>query len=150
MVEGPSGVIAVARNRQKMLKWEPSQRRLTWPNGSTATLFSGEDGEGLRGPEHDFAWCDELAKWADDENAWDNLQFGLRRGPRPRAMVTTTPRPTVLMKRLRDDPATLITGGTSADNVSLGQRCRRMAGARRVSSMRSRTRRRWCCSTCRI
>lgn len=123
MVEGPSGVIAAAMAANRMtLKWEPSQRKLTWPNGSSATIFSGEDGDGLRGPEHDFAWCDELAKWSDAEGAWDNLQFGLRRGKRPRALVTTTPKSIPLLQRLRLDPLTIESGGRSDDNVSLPQR----------------------------
>lgn len=119
MVEGESGILAVAANDRRTLKWEPSQRKLTWPNGSSATLFSGEDGDGLRGPEHDFAWCDELAKWHDPEGTWDNLQMGLRRGSRPRALVTTTPKPMPLLTRLRDDPQTVESGGRSDENVSL-------------------------------
>ena len=119
MVEGTSGILAVATNAGVTLKWEPSQRKLTWPNGSSATLFSGEDGDGLRGPEHDFAWCDELAKWHDPEGTWDNLQMGLRRGSRPRALVTTTPKPMPLLTRLRADPRTVESGGRSDENVSL-------------------------------
>jgi phage terminase large subunit-like protein len=123
MVEGPSGVIATAMSANRMtLKWEPSQRKLTWPNGSTATIFSGEDGNGLRGPEHDFAWCDEIAKWSDADEAWDNLQFGLRRGDRPRALVTTTPKSIPLLQKLRLDPLTVESGGASDENVSLPQR----------------------------
>lgn len=90
MVEGVSGILAVARNHRRRVTWEPSIGRLTWPNGSMATIFSGDHPDGLRGPEHDFAWCDELAKWRDAEAAWDNLQLSLRRGRRPRALVTTT------------------------------------------------------------
>ena len=119
MVEGTSGILAVATHAGVTLKWEPSQRKLTWPNGSSATLFSGEDGDGLRGPEHDFAWCDELAKWHDPEGTWDNLQMGLRRGSRPRALVTTTPKPMPLLTRLRADPRTVESGGRSDENVSL-------------------------------
>ena len=119
MVEGTSGILAVASHAGVTLKWEPSQRKLTWPNGSSATLFSGEDGDGLRGPEHDFAWCDELAKWHDPEGTWDNLQMGLRRGSRPRALVTTTPKPMPLLTRLRADPRTVESGGRSDENVSL-------------------------------
>ncbi|MEO7787829.1 MAG: terminase family protein [Sphingomicrobium sp.] len=121
MVEGPSGILAVAQAHGTCLKWVPAQRKLTWPNGSTATLFSGEDGDGLRGPEHDFAWCDELAKWGDAEGTWDNLMFGLRRGRRPRALVTTTPRTIPLLDRLRAMDTTIVTGGTTADNVNLSQ-----------------------------
>ena len=119
MVEGASGLLAVAKLGTVQLKWEPSQRKLTWPNGSSATIFSGEDGDGLRGPEHDFAWCDELAKWGDPENTWDNLQLGLRRGRRPRALVTTTPRPMALLGRLFADPLTVRTGGRTDDNINL-------------------------------
>jgi phage terminase large subunit-like protein len=84
MVEGVSGILSVARNHGGRLSWEPSLGRLRWPNGSEAALFSGDHADGLRGPEHDFAWCDELAKWREAENAWMNVQMGLRRGPRPR------------------------------------------------------------------
>ena len=122
MVEGTSGILAVATNAGVTLKWEPSQRKLTWPNGSSATLFSGEDGDGLRGPEHDFAWCDELAKWGEAEAAWDNLQMGLRAGVRPRALVTTTPKPMRLLERLRKDPWTVETGGKTGDNINLSDR----------------------------
>ena len=100
MVEGVSGLQAVARNRRRKLSWEPSLGRLRWPNGSEAQLFSGDHADGLRGPEFDFAWCDELAKWRQAEAAWDNLQMGLRRGIRPRALVTTTPRPMYWVRRL--------------------------------------------------
>lgn len=119
MVEGVSGLLAVARVHGTPLKWEASLGRVTWPNGSVATLFSGDNGDGLRGPEHAYAWCDELAKWGDADNAWDNLQLGLRMGPRPRALVTTTPRNVRVIKRLRADPATVVTYGRTSDNVSL-------------------------------
>lgn len=119
MVEGVSGLIAIARNEGVKLRWEPSLGRLTWPNGSRATLFSGDHGDGLRGPEHHVAWCDELAKWRDGDSAWDNLQLGLRLGPRPRALVTTTPRSTPLMKRILEDKRTVTTGGKSGDNLNL-------------------------------
>ena len=100
MVEGVSGLLSVARNYGHRLSWEPSLGRLRWPNGSEASLFSGANADGLRGPEHDFAWCDELAKWREAEGAWMNLQMGLRRGSRPRALVTTTPRPMELLKQI--------------------------------------------------
>ena len=78
-------------------RYEPSKRRLTWPNGAIATLFSADEPERLRGPQHDLAWCDELAAWRYPE-AWDMLMFGLRLGEDPRAVVTTTPRPTPLIR----------------------------------------------------
>ena len=80
--------------------WQPSRRRLVWPNGTVAQAFSSEDPEALRGPQFAAAWADELAKWRHAEATWDMLQFGLRLGARPRQVVTTTPRPMPLLKRL--------------------------------------------------
>ena len=122
MVEGVSGLLAVAKLHRRRLDWEPSLGRLTWPNGSTAQLFSGDNPDGLRGPEHDFAWCDELAKWRKAEEAWDNLQMGLRRGTRARALVTTTPRPMPLLQRIRDEPWTATTTGKTGDNLNLDEK----------------------------
>jgi phage terminase large subunit-like protein len=122
MVEGVSGLLAVARRQRRRLKWEPSLSRLSWPNGSEAQLFSGDHADGLRGPEHDFAWCDELAKWREAEATWVNVQFGLRRGPRPRALITTTPRPMPLLKRIRDGEWSVTTEGKTSDNINLDER----------------------------
>jgi phage terminase large subunit-like protein len=119
MVEGPSGLLSVAATHKKRIEWEPSLRRLRWPNGSEAEIFSGDNADGLRGPEHDFAWCDELAKWGEAEESWDNLQFGLRRGIRPRALVTTTPRSIALLKRIMAMPWTATTRGTTGSNINL-------------------------------
>lgn len=119
MVEGVSGIQAVASARSLRVRWEPSRGRLTWPNGSIAELFSGDSPDGLRGPEHDFAWCDELAKWRCAEEAWQNLQFGLRRGIRPRTLVTTTPRSIGLIGVIAADPWTVRTHGSTRDNVTL-------------------------------
>jgi phage terminase large subunit-like protein len=119
MVEGVSGVLAVAKLNRRRVAWEPSLGRLKWPNGSEAQLFSGDHADGLRGPEFDFAWADELAKWRQAEEAWVNLQFGLRRGPRPRALVTTTPRSIPLLKRIDEDPWTVTTSGRTSDNINL-------------------------------
>ena len=122
MVEGVSGLVAVARNRRRKLQWEPSLGRLRWPNGSEAQLFSGDHADGLRGPEHDFAWCDELAKWREADEAWVNVQFGLRRGRRPRALITTTPRPMELFDRIMEDEWTVTTRGKTSDNINLDER----------------------------
>jgi phage terminase large subunit-like protein len=121
MVEGVSGLLHVAARKGRGLLWEPSLGRLKWPNGSEAQLFSGDHADGLRGPEHDFAWCDELAKWREAEASWDNLQFGLRRGPRPRALVTTTPRPGPLLKRIGAMDSTVVTRGRTSDNINLDE-----------------------------
>lgn len=119
MVEGASGILSVARSRRVRVRWEPSLKQLTWPSGTVASLYSGDHADGLRGPEHGFAWCDELAKWRQAEEAWTNLQLGLRAGPRPRALVTTTPRPLRLLERLKKDQWTVTSGGRTKDNVSL-------------------------------
>ena len=119
MVEGVSGILSVAKRNNVKVKWEPSLKKLTWPSGSSAELFSGDNADGMRGPEHHFAWCDELAKWRQAEAAWTNLQMTLRGGPRPRALVTTTPRPMALLDRLRKDEWTIETGGRTKDNINL-------------------------------
>ena len=122
MVEGVSGLLRVAKLRGARLTWEPSLGRLRWPNGSEAQLFSGENPDGLRGPEHDFAWADELAKWAQPEAAWSNLQMGLRRGSRARALITTTPRSMELLTRLQADEWTVTTRGRTSENINLDER----------------------------
>lgn len=97
MVEGESGIIACAPAWNRPT-YEPSKRRLTWSNGAIATTYSAEESQRLRGPQHDAAWCDELAAWTDAQATWDMLAFGLRLGVRPRIMVTTTPKPTKLVR----------------------------------------------------
>ena len=121
MVEGISGLLRVASLRRCKLHWEPSLGRVRWANGSEARLFSGDHADGLRGPEFDVAWCDELAKWREADATWDNLQFALRRGLRPRVLVTTTPRPIPLLRRIRDDARTETSGGRTGDNISLDE-----------------------------
>jgi phage terminase large subunit-like protein len=114
MVEGPSGLLETAAG--EIDDWSPSRRRLLFLGGAEATLFSGASPEGLRGPEHDFAWCDELAKWPHAAATWDMLQLGLRRGARPRALVTTTPRPGPVLKAIMAGEGCLVTGGPSWAN----------------------------------
>jgi phage terminase large subunit-like protein len=115
MVEGVSGLLAVhPRNEQPT--WIPSRRRVEWRNGAVAETFSAEDPESLRGPQFHAAWADEFAKWRQAEATYDVLQFGLRLGERPRQVITTTPRPIALLKRIIADPATALTrAGTSAN-----------------------------------
>jgi phage terminase large subunit-like protein len=120
MVEGRSGLLALARTseREAML-WEPSRRRLRFASGAEAFVYSAANPESLRGPEHHIAWCDELAKWTRGEAAWDNLRLGLRLGTKPRALVTTTPRPVRALKRVLALPGTELTGGASRANPHL-------------------------------
>lgn len=114
MVEGESGILAVSPpwNRPR---YEPSKRRLTWPSGNQATLYSAEDPDQLRGPQHSAAWCDEIASWKYPAS-WDMLLFGLRLGRDPRVVVTTTPRPTKEIKRMLADPTCTVTRGSTFDN----------------------------------
>jgi phage terminase large subunit-like protein len=116
MVEGVSGVIA-AHHPWERPTWIASRRRLEWQNGTVAQIFSAEDPESLRGPQFAAAWCDELAKWRYAEATFDMLQFGLRLGGRPRQVITTTPRPIALIKRLIADPKTLLTRATTSENA---------------------------------
>lgn len=99
--------------------WEPSLGRLRWPGGSEAYVYSGENPDKLRGPEHHFAWCDELAKWNRGDETWDNLQMTLRVGQRPRALVTTTPKPIELLKRIDALDWTVTTRGRTDRNMNL-------------------------------
>jgi phage terminase large subunit-like protein len=118
MIEGESGILACARLHEKLV-WRPSTGKLKLPGDSLALLFSGATPGRLRGPQHHFAWADELAKWACPEESWDNLQLGLRLGADPRAIVTTTPGRSPLLKRLIADPATRQSGGRTRDNPHL-------------------------------
>ena len=116
MVEGVSGLLALHAEGERP-RWEPARRRLVWPNGAVAQGFSAEDPESLRGPQFEAAWLDELGKWRRDEATFDMLQFGLRLGTQPRQMVTTTPRPTPLLKRLMADPRTALTRAPTTLNA---------------------------------
>jgi phage terminase large subunit-like protein len=118
MIEGRSGLLRVARTGEAPL-WVPSRGVVYFPSGAEGHVFSAEAGEGLRGPEHDFAWCDELAKWERAQACWDNLQLGLRVGERPRAIVTTTPKPLALLRGIEGDEATAVTRGRTRDNPHL-------------------------------
>jgi predicted phage terminase large subunit-like protein len=115
IVEGESGILAISPPHERPI-WEPSRRRLTWPGGTIATTYSAEEPDQLRGPQHDAAWCDELAAWRYPD-AWDQLQMGLRLGSDPRVVVTTTPRPTPLVRALVASSTTVVTRGRTADNA---------------------------------
>ncbi len=117
MVEGQSGLLAVAD--AWVSDWHPSRRKLTFRTGAEAVLYSGNSPEALRGPEHHLAWCDELAKWDKAGECWDMLQLGLRLGPQPRVLVTTTPRPGPVLRRIMSAPGTIVTGGPTQANPHL-------------------------------
>lgn len=115
IVEGESGILAVHSEGQRPL-YESSKRRVTWPNGSIATLYNASEPDQLRGPQHHFALVDELAKFPAAQELWDQLAFGLRLGDHPRVMVTTTPRPIPIIKRLMALSNTIVTRGSTMDN----------------------------------
>lgn len=113
MIEGQSGLRSLAYERPI---YEASRRRLVWRNGAQAACHSGEDPDALRGPQFDAAWCDEVCFWTYPEKALRTLEHGLRLGPRPRMMVTTTPRPSRMLKRLLEAPDTAVTSTSTFEN----------------------------------
>ena len=116
MIEGESGLLGIFP-RDERPRYEPSKRRVTFHNGAMASAFSADEPDRLRGPNHDLAWADELAAWRYPE-AWDMLMFGLRIGGNPRAVVTTTPKPIPLIRRLLaiEDGTVVLTRGSTFDN----------------------------------
>ncbi|MEM7768773.1 MAG: terminase family protein, partial [Pseudomonadota bacterium] len=118
MIEGPSGLIEVAAEKEDRPTYQPSRRRVIWPNGGEAHVFSAEDPDSLRGPQFDIAWCDEIAAWPRGEDVWDMLQMALRLGDHPRVMASTTPRPVPLVKRLLGDESVQVTRSATADNAA--------------------------------
>lgn len=116
MVEGESGILAISPPWFRPI-YEPSKRRLTWPNGAMATTYSADEPERLRGPQHSGAWGDEPASWRYPES-WDMLQFGLRLGSNPRSVVTGTPKPIRLIRDLLQRKDCRVTRGSTYDNRS--------------------------------
>lgn len=116
MVEGVSGLLAVHGDHERP-NYEPSKKLVTWKNGAVAQLFSAEDPESLRGPQFSHGWLDETAKWRYPDQTFDMLQFGLRLGKRPQQVVTTTPRPVPLLKRLLEEKTTAVSKAATAMNA---------------------------------
>lgn len=114
MVQGESGLLACFPDHERPT-YEPTKRLITFANGAVAYTFSADEPERLRGPQCEYAWCDELAAWRYPES-WDNLLFGLRLGNDPRCVITTTPRPVSLVRELVKDPHTVITRASTYDN----------------------------------
>ncbi len=117
MVFGESGILATSPRYQRP-EWISGRKMLQWENGATAQIYSAFDPESLRGPQFDAAWTDELAKWPGPEEAWNMLQFGLRLGDNPRALVTTTPRNVPLLRELLALENTAVTSATTFDNAA--------------------------------
>ena len=99
-------------------KYEPSKRRLNWPNGMVAIAYSGDEPDQFRGPQHGSAWIDELAKFKYPLETMDNLEMGLRLGPDPRGVITTTPKPIRVIRDLLADEDVFVTTGSSYENIS--------------------------------
>lgn len=123
-VEGESGILNITPSWNRP-NYESTKRRLTWNSGAVATLFSAEEADRLRGPQADLLWCDELAAWDPNEQqaVWDMAMFGLRLGKNPRAVVTTTPKPTQLIQHLvkmakNPENRVIITTGSTYENRS--------------------------------
>jgi len=117
MIEGVSGILATAAETLPV-EWRAASGTLRWANGAEAQIFSAETPDALRGPEHGFAWCDEVAKWARGDDVWANLMMGLRGAEQCQVLATTTPRPTPLIKRLVAE-ADRVTRGSTAENDAL-------------------------------
>jgi phage terminase large subunit-like protein len=125
IVEGESGILAISPPWFRP-RYEPSRRQITWPNGAIAILYSAEEPERLRGPQHDGALCDELGAWKYPQEVWDQLQFTMRLGAHPRQVITTTPRPIPVLKslvaRALDDPGDVVlTRGSTYENAHLAK-----------------------------
>lgn len=121
MIEGESGIIAIAHENAPI--YQSTKRRLTWANGSIAQAYSAEVPSQLRGPQHHYAWADEAAAWTDApkgdvlDTAWNNLMLGLRLGSSPRCVVTTTPKPNALTRTILERTSTVVTRGSTYDNL---------------------------------
>jgi phage terminase large subunit-like protein len=115
MVMGESGILACSPPDRRP-EWEAVRKRLVWPNGAVAQVFSAHDPDSLRGPQFDAAWVDELAKWKRADEAWDMLQFALRLGEDPRAVVTTTPQNVGVLKAILRNPSTVLTHAPTEAN----------------------------------
>lgn len=124
MINGESGFLNCCWEGDKTARgvklgkpmWSPTKRTLTWENGAQIQFFSAEEPERLRGPQFEFAWCDELAAWNRDRDTWDMLQFCLRLGKHPQTCVTTTPKPTKLVRDILKNSSTVVTTGSTFDN----------------------------------
>jgi phage terminase large subunit-like protein len=119
MVEGPTGVLQTAPDWFRPT-FEPSKRKIEWPNGSVAHAFSAEEADRLRGPQFHYGWLDELAAFQNDEDVWNMFQFGLRLGQEPRCIITTTPRPKKLIRSLlaREGKDVAVVKGSTFENAA--------------------------------
>lgn len=117
IIKGDSGLLSVDPTLDEDC-WSPTNRCLTWPNGSKAWTYNATEPDQLRGPQHHFAWVDELAKFRYGEALWDQVVFGLRLGDSPKALITTTPQPKKVIKALAASDSTVVTRGATKDNLA--------------------------------
>ncbi len=123
MIEGDSGLLAVGERLGFRPEWQPTKRRLVWPNGAQGFSYSAEVGDQLRGPQHHIAWVDEPAAWTDAikgdrmDTAWNNLMLGLRLGQKPQCIFTTTPKPVKLLRDVLAKPTTVRTNASTYVNL---------------------------------
>ena len=117
MIDGPGGILQNTPPNERP-EYQPSKRRITWPNGSQATVYSGDEPDQLRGFSGDTAWLDELAKYKYPKDCWDQLQMGMREAStdRPRRLITTTPRPLQFLRDIIANPTTVVVTGSSYEN----------------------------------
>jgi phage terminase large subunit-like protein len=114
MIEGESGILAICPYDERP-EYKKSERKLIWPNGATSLIFTADEPERLRGKQHEKLWADEVAAWRYPES-WTQAKLGLRLGQNPQACLTTTPKPTAIIKEIASDSATVVTRGTTYDN----------------------------------
>ena len=115
MVLGDSGIVACSPPDRRP-EWQASKQQILWPNGAVAQVFSAHEPEAMRGPQFDAAWADELGKWKKGGDAWDQLQFALRLGKNPQAVVTTTPRNVAVLKAILKNPSSVVTHAPTEAN----------------------------------
>jgi phage terminase large subunit-like protein len=115
MIFGDSGILACSPP-DRVPEWQATRKRLVWPNGSIAQVFSAHDPDSLRGPQFDAAWVDELAKWKRGQDTWDMLQFALRLGENPRQVVTTTPQNVGVLRDVLGRETTVTTSAPTEAN----------------------------------
>jgi hypothetical protein len=115
MIEGESGILVICPPWERPV-YQPSKRQLAWPNGAKTLIFTADEPERLRGKQHEWLWADEMAAWRYPD-AWDQAMFGLRLGPNPQAVVTTTPKPTPLVRDLVANEHCVVTRGSTYDNL---------------------------------
>lgn len=114
MIDGESGILTISPPWFRPL-YEPTKRRLTWPNGAIAHCYSGEEPERLRGPNHSDGWLDEVGAWKTSET-YDMFLYGLRLGTDPKCLITTTPRPREWLRRIKAKLGTILVKGTTYEN----------------------------------